>query len=208
MSKHENMKKITAETGSKWLEEAALRSANRGARRNARRVALRVLERMKEIGINQSQLAERLEVSRQQVSKIVKGQENFTFETIDKLEKALGIRLILVETGEKEIKISDYQWTTSVIVPSHDLLSGVWAMTGCPDIVHFRSVTADDFPLTPIVSREPIRSIIGKVRGCKYIFPDLRSAYTASLQALTARISSTEGSSLPYRIQENEIFFS
>jgi len=33
-------------------------------------------------------------VSRQQVSKIVKGQENLTFETVSKLENALGITII------------------------------------------------------------------------------------------------------------------
>lgn len=37
-------------------------------------------------------------VSRQQVSKIVKGKENFTFETIDKLEKALDVTLMTINT--------------------------------------------------------------------------------------------------------------
>lgn len=44
--------------------------------------------------LSQKQLAERMDVSPQQISKIVKGQENLTLETISNLEIALGIQII------------------------------------------------------------------------------------------------------------------
>ena len=52
--------------------------------------------------MTQAELAEKMGVSRQQVTKIVKGQENFTFETIGKLEKALGVKLMTIETPRVE----------------------------------------------------------------------------------------------------------
>jgi plasmid maintenance system antidote protein VapI len=70
--------------------------ANKGARKNARKVGLRVLQILRERSISQTELAERMGVSRQQVTKIVKGQENFTFETIDKLERALDVTLMTI----------------------------------------------------------------------------------------------------------------
>lgn len=57
----------------------------------ARRI-LAILEDREDL--NQSRLAEVLEVSPQQISKIVKGQENMTLETIYNLSKALNVELI------------------------------------------------------------------------------------------------------------------
>jgi transcriptional regulator with XRE-family HTH domain len=45
-------------------------------------------------GMTQKKLAEMLGVSPQYVSKILKGSENMTLETIAKLEDALGVNLI------------------------------------------------------------------------------------------------------------------
>jgi transcriptional regulator with XRE-family HTH domain len=50
---------------------------------------------LREKGMTQKDLAEKLNVSPQQVSKIVKGKENLTLETISKLEYVLGVELIL-----------------------------------------------------------------------------------------------------------------
>jgi transcriptional regulator with XRE-family HTH domain len=96
MSMKDKLKKITSEKTSDWLAKAEDALAHAGARRNARKVALRVLQALREQDINQADLAVKMGVSRQQVTKIVKGKENFTFETIDKLEKALGVTLISV----------------------------------------------------------------------------------------------------------------
>ena len=54
---------------------------------------MRVLDILDERGLTQQDLADKMKVTRQYVSKILKGQENMTFETVDKLEKALGIEL-------------------------------------------------------------------------------------------------------------------
>jgi len=98
MSMKEKLGKITSENKSHWLQKAEEKLANAGARKNAREVALRVLQLLREKGMSQVELAEKMGVSRQQVSKIVKGKENFTFETIDKLEKALNVTLMTINS--------------------------------------------------------------------------------------------------------------
>lgn len=69
------------ETNKKWLE-------------NSSRVAVNVLEILKEKNWSQRDLANKMNVSAQQINKIIKGQQNLTFETIGKLEDTLGISLI------------------------------------------------------------------------------------------------------------------
>ena len=55
---------------------------------------MRMLDRMEELGITQKALAERLGCSQQYVSKILKGGENLSLETIFKIEEALQLLLV------------------------------------------------------------------------------------------------------------------
>jgi len=79
-----------------WKNREDYKPENRGQLRKSMSVALRVLDILDERGLNQQDLADRMKVTRQHVNKVLKGQENMTFETIDKLESALGIELIQV----------------------------------------------------------------------------------------------------------------
>ncbi|WP_209329933.1 helix-turn-helix domain-containing protein [Lunatimonas salinarum] len=78
---------------SNWKEKVEFRKANKTTLRQAAKVALRLLDALDEKGWSQAQLARELEVTPQQVSKWVKGQGDFKFSTIDKLEKVLGITM-------------------------------------------------------------------------------------------------------------------
>jgi predicted XRE-type DNA-binding protein len=73
MSLREKLKKISEEDTSNWLEETGKELAEQGSRKKSRQLALRVLQLLHQQGITQTQFAERMRVSRQQVSKIVKG---------------------------------------------------------------------------------------------------------------------------------------
>lgn len=79
-----------------WKERKDYKPENRGRLRKSMSVALRILDILDERGLSQQDLANKLGVKRQQVNKILKGQENLTFETIDKLERVLGIELVQV----------------------------------------------------------------------------------------------------------------
>jgi len=98
---------IAEKDKTKWLEKAKYRRENREWLLKSKRIALRVLGVLKERGMQQKELAEQLGVSQQQVSKIVKGKENLTLETISKLEKALNISLveILIQKSESEAEM-------------------------------------------------------------------------------------------------------
>jgi ribosome-binding protein aMBF1 (putative translation factor) len=96
MNLQEKLKKISSDEKSDWVKKTQEKLAHAGARKNARKVALRVLDILEQRGMSQTALAAKMGVSRQQVTKIVRGQDNFSFETIDKLERALGVTLMKI----------------------------------------------------------------------------------------------------------------
>lgn len=82
---------------STWLKEAEQRKANKGWLKYSQKIALMVLRTLRTNKISQKELAERLGVSPQQVNKWLKGSENFTLDTISKLEEALDIQLLTID---------------------------------------------------------------------------------------------------------------
>ena len=83
-----------SETPSKWREEAEWRRDNWSWLRHSQKIAVKVLLQMKQEGLTQIALAERMDCTQQYVSKILKGKENMSLDTLSKLEDALSINLI------------------------------------------------------------------------------------------------------------------
>jgi transcriptional regulator with XRE-family HTH domain len=78
-----------------WKQKAQDRRSKPWLRQYSSEISRRVLAILEERqDLSQVKLAEILTVSPQQMSRIVKGQENFTLETIHKLSKALDAELI------------------------------------------------------------------------------------------------------------------
>lgn len=86
-----------SDSPSRWREEAEWRRANWSWLRHSQRIAVRVLLQMKQMGLTQKALAERMDCTQQYVSKILKGNENLSLEMLSKLEDALGVCLIADE---------------------------------------------------------------------------------------------------------------
>ncbi|QED39050.1 helix-turn-helix transcriptional regulator [Antarcticibacterium arcticum] len=84
---------IKPDTG-KWKEDVQWRRENRGWLRKSQKIAFDILQTLRAQKRSQKDLAAAMNVSPQQVNKWVKGRENFTLETIDKLERALGVDLL------------------------------------------------------------------------------------------------------------------
>ena len=82
------------EVKTNWREHAQWRRKNRQWLKYSGFIALTVLNRLEELGISQKELSERMNCSPQYVSKVLKGSENLTLETISKLEECLNIDLI------------------------------------------------------------------------------------------------------------------
>lgn len=79
---------------SKWKEEAEYRAANKSWLRYSQQIAMMMLDRMEELHLTQQSLAERMGCSQQYVSKILKGKENLSIETLCKIECALQLSLL------------------------------------------------------------------------------------------------------------------
>ena len=57
-------------------------------------IAAIMSNRMGELGMTQRALAEKMNCTQQYVSKVLKGRENLSLETLCKIENALGIRIL------------------------------------------------------------------------------------------------------------------
>ena len=90
----EKLKAYTSETPSKWREEAEFRQENKSWLRYSQKIAMAMLNRMNELELTQTKLAERMGCSQQYVSKILRGKENLSLETLCKIEEALDLHLV------------------------------------------------------------------------------------------------------------------
>ncbi len=90
----ERLRNHAPATPSRWREKAEWRQQNKSWLRYSQLVAIRMLEQMETENLTQKALAERLGCSQQYVSKILKGQENLSIETISKIEEALSLELL------------------------------------------------------------------------------------------------------------------
>ena len=96
MTNKEKFLALVSETDQTVLEQVQWRKENQAWLKRSQAVAIKVLSTLAEKRMSQKELAEIIGISPQQVNKWVKGKENFTFETISKLESALDIELIYI----------------------------------------------------------------------------------------------------------------
>jgi plasmid maintenance system antidote protein VapI len=89
----EKLSKLASDQPSQWKAKAQFRRQNREWLKKSASIAVSVLDALKTQNLSQKDLAARMNVSTQQISTIVKGQENLTLETISNLETALGTSL-------------------------------------------------------------------------------------------------------------------
>ena len=82
------------EVKTKWRENAQWRRENRRWLRYSGFIALTVMNRLDQVGLSQKELAVKMHCSPQYISKLLKGSENLTLETISKLEESLDLDLV------------------------------------------------------------------------------------------------------------------
>jgi transcriptional regulator with XRE-family HTH domain len=97
MSDKADITKLVSPRPSGWKAKAATRLKEKGILRDQREVCLIVLEELGDRKMTQAALAALMDVSPQFVNRLLKGDENFTFQTIHKLQDALGIRIMTIE---------------------------------------------------------------------------------------------------------------
>lgn len=97
MTNKEKFTTLVSKESTKTVSRAKVRIARRGYTRISQQIALAVLERLDQLNWTQKKLAEEMGVSPQIINKWVKGHENFTIDTIEKLSERLGMELIEVK---------------------------------------------------------------------------------------------------------------
>lgn len=92
-------------TDDQWLVEAEWHESNKHWLEKSRKIAVKLLRTLREKGISQTELAERMNISKQMVSKLVQGKSNMQLSTICNLEQILGIDLFdYLAVGSIEIE--------------------------------------------------------------------------------------------------------
>jgi len=94
MTNKEKFLALVSDEKTNIFEEIAYRRKNRSTIRQSQDIALKVLLRLEFLGWSKRDLAKRMQVSPQQVSKVVRGTENLTLKTIVKLQEVLEIPLL------------------------------------------------------------------------------------------------------------------
>jgi antitoxin component HigA of HigAB toxin-antitoxin module len=80
---------LSSQKDEKWKEAVEFRKANKDWLNISSDIALQVMDEMDKLDIKEHELAKRMGVSDQSVSKILKGRENLNLDTIAKLNIAL-----------------------------------------------------------------------------------------------------------------------
>ena len=97
ITRNRSIRKLEAhesKTASRWSEAAEYRQANKSWLRHSQRIAMLMLDKMDELHLTQTELAQRMGCSQQYVSKILRGKENLSIETLCKIEDALSPHLL------------------------------------------------------------------------------------------------------------------
>lgn len=89
-----NLRKHQSTTPSRWRERANWREENKSWLRHSQHIAMMMLDKMEALGMTQRVLAERMGCSQQYVSRILKGHENLSIETMCKIEDALDLAIL------------------------------------------------------------------------------------------------------------------
>lgn len=102
MTREEAIKRLSryqSQEESTWcVEEKKLQYAKaKGWLPYSRKIAIKIALAMKQQNLSRQDVAERMECSPQYVSRLLKGEENLSLETICKLENALNIAILQYE---------------------------------------------------------------------------------------------------------------
>jgi transcriptional regulator with XRE-family HTH domain len=111
MSNKEKFKALVSTEKTNTVAQNRARIKSRAMLREAQSIALKVLDRLDELNWSQRELAKQLEVTPQQITKIVSGQENLTLATQTKLQELLDIPILAsyYENKKNELISKEYR---------------------------------------------------------------------------------------------------
>ncbi|MBJ2125398.1 helix-turn-helix transcriptional regulator [Flavobacterium sp. IB48] len=96
-----------------WKEKFQFQLDNEESEDFLFEISLRIIERLEELGWKKSKLAEELGVSKQYVSKLLRSKQNLSIETIFKIQRVIGRKLIEVaESSPKNYSVT-FKWSAN-----------------------------------------------------------------------------------------------
>ncbi|WP_286856442.1 MULTISPECIES: helix-turn-helix transcriptional regulator [Sphingobacterium] len=111
MTNKEKFLALVSKEETKSVERAKTRLAYKRYSKLSNLIAFEILERLDELGWKQKDLAKKMSVSPQQVNKWVKGNENFTLETLVGLSEVLCVELIAVAPKKDRKLVQELRFT-------------------------------------------------------------------------------------------------
>jgi len=108
MTKKEKFLALVSNEKTDTLERNNERMKNRAMLRESQQIAIKVLMKLDDLGWSQKDLAREMEVSPQQITKIVSGKENLTIETQIKLQNILKIPVLASYYENKLTKMDEW----------------------------------------------------------------------------------------------------
>ncbi|MHA8070234.1 helix-turn-helix transcriptional regulator [Aquirufa ecclesiirivi] len=110
-----------------WMDDENLNKDNEDWLDFSFKIAVKVLSELRLKGISQNSFADLMGCSSQYISKLLKGKENLTIQTIFKIQKVLGLQLISTFDFEYQDTISTSEVTlipqTFVRMPDYGSIS-------------------------------------------------------------------------------------
>jgi plasmid maintenance system antidote protein VapI len=103
------LKKLTSNNASNWLTEATANQIKTEAAIKAMQIAIHIGNHLEAKGISQKTLAAKLQVSPQYISRLLKGKQNLSLETITALELALDTSLVSIAPVPSSYEIAESQ---------------------------------------------------------------------------------------------------
>jgi len=97
----ENFLALVSHHDTTLIKDVEHRVNNRAMLQQSMHIAMKILVRLDELGWSQKDLAQKMNVSPQQVNKIVRGKQNLTLDTIVKLQQVLDIAILVTHATEK-----------------------------------------------------------------------------------------------------------
>lgn len=94
-NKLDKLTSLASKQTSTWLKDADYRHDNSSWIEKSQFIALKILRTLKQKGLSQKDFAQLMSVSPQVINKWLKGGENFTLQSLSKIEDVLKISLII-----------------------------------------------------------------------------------------------------------------
>lgn len=119
MTKRDKFQQLVSNEKTGSISKNRARIKKRNQLRESQAIAMKVLDKLEELGWTQRKLAVEMEVSPQQITKIVSGKENLTLDTQIRLQNILDIPILATyfEKGSKrkvfKVKLegkTKYEW--------------------------------------------------------------------------------------------------